>query len=67
MMLPGMEDIYRRHSQGLTRTTREAGASADARHDRSDVGRDIAAATASPVISAAPESVGPVNSPSPTT
>ena len=65
MMPPGMEDIYRRHSQGLTRTAREAAASADAHYGHA--GRSIATVTASMTDTAAPGSVNPVNSPSPTT
>ena len=67
MMLPGMEDIYRRHSQGLTRTTREAHASADARYGSTNTGRNVATVAASTAVPAAPESVNPVDSPSPTT
>jgi len=66
-MLPGMEDIYRRHSQGLARTACEAYASAHARYPRTNTRRNVAAVTASAAVPAAPESVGPVNSPSPTT
>jgi len=62
-----MEDIYRRHSQGLTRSAREADASADAHYGRANAGRSIATVTASMTEAAAPESVNPVNSPSPTT
>jgi hypothetical protein len=66
-MLPGMEDIYRRHLQGLTRTAREADACADAHYGRAKAGRNIATVTASEAAPGAPESVSPVNSPSPTT
>jgi hypothetical protein len=66
-MLPGMEDIYRRHLQGLTRTARGADACADAHHGRVNAGRTIATVTASEAAAGAPESVNPVNSPSPTT
>ena len=67
MMLPGMEDIYRRHLQGLTRTAREADASADAQHRKIKTDRNDEMVTASTAVLTAPESVGPVNSPSPTT
>ena len=67
MMPPGMEDIYRRHSQGLTRTAREVDASADARCGRAKAGQSIATVTSAMADAAAPGSVNPVNSPSPTT
>ena len=67
MMQPGMEDIYRRHSQGLTRTAREADAFADTQPGTIDSGRIVALVEAATAVLPAPESVGPVNSPSPTT
>ena len=67
MMQPGMEDIYRRHSQGPTRTAREAYTSADTRRRRTNTGWNVAIATAASAVPAAPESVDLVNSPSPTT
>jgi hypothetical protein len=67
MMLPGMEDTHRRHLQGLTRTAREAGATADARCCRTNAGRNVAVTIASSAGAAASESVNPVGSPSPTT